>query len=430
MKRIVTFILIAYTLLIISCAHTTDTQNGGKATLHYRMGVNFLEKKELTNALREFLKAEKLNPKNSYVLNAIGFICLRTKKYGEAEKYLKRAIENQPDYSDAYNNLGVVYLQTEKWDSALQCFQKVLDDPLYATPEFALNNIGQVHYHKGQIDQAIENFKKAINISKSNPLFHYNLGLSYHEHKKYNDALSEFNIVIELLPKRPEAYYQKGIAYLKLNDKKNAEVSFKKVLELAKNPETRKLASTHLKELTKEPKPIPSTPISKTEHAKKQNNMISPTPPEVKSESEAETTKDESPLPITPSLPKVTQKSEVDKAEIAPPIPKIEQEKKEDRISGTPSAPKITHDTTQKGIKEFYVVQVASCKSEKKAYDISNRLKKKGYPSYVMQVEIKDKGTYHRILIGNYDNKENAKKMMHQLKQDEQFSPIITRIKQ
>ncbi|MDY6844904.1 MAG: SPOR domain-containing protein, partial [Thermodesulfobacteriota bacterium] len=136
------------------------------------------------------------------------------------------------------------------------------------------------------------------------------------------------------------------------------------------------------------------------------------------------------PLPITPSLPKVTQKSEVDKAEIAPPIPKIEQEKKEDRISGTPSAPKITHDTTQKGIKEFYVVQVASCKSEKKAYDISNRLKKKGYPSYVMQVEIKDKGTYHRILIGNYDNKENAKKMMHQLKQDEQFSPIITRIKQ
>ena len=43
----------------------------------------------------------------------------------------------------------------------------------------AINNLGEVYYHKGMYDEAIKYFKKAIEINPNNADAHYNLSFAY-----------------------------------------------------------------------------------------------------------------------------------------------------------------------------------------------------------------------------------------------------------
>ncbi|MGD9581539.1 MAG: tetratricopeptide repeat protein [Vampirovibrionia bacterium] len=59
-------------------------------------------------------------------------------------------------------------------------------------------NKGLMHYHEGEIDQAIECFKKMIEINPADPKSHYTLAWAYHEIKNDQKALEHINIANDL----------------------------------------------------------------------------------------------------------------------------------------------------------------------------------------------------------------------------------------
>jgi cell division septation protein DedD len=65
-----------------------------------------------------------------------------------------------------------------------------------------------------------------------------------------------------------------------------------------------------------------------------------------------------------------------------------------------------------------YVVQVGAFSSLKNADDLTVKLKKKGYPSYVRISSFKNKKTLYFVLIGRYGDRQMAKDTMQQLKAD------------
>ena len=79
---------------------------------------------EFELALKAYYLAASQHGINSDVLSAIGSADLKLGRLGQAEKILRRAIEDDPTFVPAINNLGVVLMEMGKFGEARAMFQK------------------------------------------------------------------------------------------------------------------------------------------------------------------------------------------------------------------------------------------------------------------------------------------------------------------
>ena len=73
-----------------------------------------------------------------------------------------------------------------------------------------------------------------------------------------------------------------------------------------------------------------------------------------------------------------------------------------------------------------YVVQVAAVKVRSEADTIAQRLKSKGFPSFVTTPGAGDARVY-RVRVGKYTDRSEAESVARRLEKEEQFKPWITR---
>lgn len=108
--------------------------------------------------------------------------------------HYKKAIDLYPDYFMALNNLGTVYMRFKQdYDSAayfLNRATKVLPDN-----ETAFINLGSMYRNQGKYDQALESFKKVLEINPSRLramgeiAFLHNMMGNHEEAQRVNDEL-------------------------------------------------------------------------------------------------------------------------------------------------------------------------------------------------------------------------------------------------
>jgi len=72
-------------------------------------------------------------------------------------------------------------------------------------------------------------------------------------------------------------------------------------------------------------------------------------------------------------------------------------------------------------------IQVASLKDPKAADKLVTKLKKKGYAAYKTTVDISGKGTWHRVRIGHFKNRADAKKILNKLRKENQKGILMYR---
>ncbi len=78
---------------------------------------------------------------------------------------------------------------------------------------FAYNNRGVAYRSKGQYDQAISDFNKALEINPRYARAHYNRGNTYYQMGRYDQAISDYNKALEINPRHAKAYNNRGVAY-------------------------------------------------------------------------------------------------------------------------------------------------------------------------------------------------------------------------
>lgn len=113
-----------------------------------------------------------------------------------AYPYLKTAVETNPNYAQGFNHLGIFHTKNKNYT------------------------------------EAINNFKKALQIDFDLTEAHYNLASLYIERKEYNMALSHFKEVVLAKPDDYETYYFMGSCYIHLGLEKEAESFFTESLRL------------------------------------------------------------------------------------------------------------------------------------------------------------------------------------------------------
>src|SRR5215470_12595924 len=82
-------------------------------------------------------------------------------------------------------------------------------------------------------DQAIANYRKALELDPNDPLTHYNLGLALKYKDQPRDAATEFQTSLRLKPKWADAHYALGASYYDLHDQAAAIKELRTAVALA-----------------------------------------------------------------------------------------------------------------------------------------------------------------------------------------------------
>lgn len=234
-KRIISICLIPVVVAVVvsGCGHNKPDRKNGQASAARDLGEAYMAEGNYTRALRQLLKAEKMNPEDPYVQNDLGLTYLAKKDAEKAVTHFKRALEIKPDYSPARNNLGSAYISLEQWDKAIECFKTVKDDLLYATPHYPASNLGLIYYKKGDYDKAKQYYQEAIDLKSGYPKALHGLGQVYLATGQHGKAVRKLEQAAEKVGRSARIHLDLGRAYEKHQQYNKALNAYKKAEAIA-----------------------------------------------------------------------------------------------------------------------------------------------------------------------------------------------------
>ena len=222
-------------------------KNKLKSNLYYRLGVGFYQNGNFIKAMQEFIKAKRLNPYSAKNYNAIGMVYMETAREGKAVKNFKEAVKINPNFSDAYYNLAIIYIKRKDYIPAKLYLKKALKNPFYNRPYQSYTQLAKIYFSenkpekakkiltvsklldkkyfltyyylgkyyliKGNLEQSLRNFKKAIELNMFFAPAKYYEGVIYFLQKRYNKAKEIFSSVYE--QNKTNYYGKKSLDYLK-----------------------------------------------------------------------------------------------------------------------------------------------------------------------------------------------------------------------
>jgi tetratricopeptide (TPR) repeat protein len=116
--------------------------------------------------------------------------------------------QNEPDYARVYNNVGLELKGQGQLDQAMQLFRRALEaDPGLAD---AHNNLANALRELGRLDQAIEHYERAVEIDPFVADARFNLGLALQESAEPELAMKMYRETIRVAPGHGEAHQKLG----------------------------------------------------------------------------------------------------------------------------------------------------------------------------------------------------------------------------
>ena len=179
------------------------------ATAHYAWG--FLEFNEI------YLKEKNEEKKKKILENVI--------------KELQKAITIFPPYADAYDKLAFAYFTKGDYQNAIINYEKAMS--LDSKQKLKIyNHIAAVYEKTNQLDLKLSMLDSVIKYEPNSAITYYDKGLVYSDLMKDQEALVEFKKALELNPKYMEAYRAAGACNINLKQFQKAIDFLNKASEL------------------------------------------------------------------------------------------------------------------------------------------------------------------------------------------------------
>ena len=183
-------------------------------------------------ALRSINEAVSLKVNNANYYLTKARILKELQQNDEAIASLGRAIEITLRAS-FLNTRGLIYSEQGNIELALEDYNKAIEiNPNYVHVNF---NRGLVYHNQGNIQLALEDYNKSIKIDSNYTDAYNNIGSIYYEQGKNKLALKNFNRVIKMNPRYAGVYNNRGLVYEKLGQKELALKDYNKAIEIDPN---------------------------------------------------------------------------------------------------------------------------------------------------------------------------------------------------
>ena len=129
---------------------------------HSNLGIAFLDRNDLDEAIGHFYKALEIKPTHAGVHTNLSIALRRKGRLDEALEHSIRSVQNNPDLAEAHNNLGISLFQKGRVEEALQEFRKALElKPDYTTCYY---NLGVVLENQHRTEEAAKSFRQALRL--------------------------------------------------------------------------------------------------------------------------------------------------------------------------------------------------------------------------------------------------------------------------
>ena len=150
----------------------------------------------------------------------------------QSEKFFELARRDDPSSAEPYYGLGSVYLEQQKNVRARENFERATKLPASypGTLPRAWNNLGIVAAREGSTEEAIRNFRRALETDPDFLIALVNLGNAYRRQKRWEEAKRVLERAIELSPEDADANYGLGMVFAELNDNDRAYDLLQKAL--------------------------------------------------------------------------------------------------------------------------------------------------------------------------------------------------------
>jgi len=112
-----------------------------------------------------------------------------------------------------YNNLGLVFSGRGQLDEAIRQFQRCLE--ILPGYDYAEGNLGDALLDEGKADEAIEHYQKALEIDPRNSKFHCNLASALMKKGEVEGAIEQCQMALEINPNDALAHNNLGVALVR-----------------------------------------------------------------------------------------------------------------------------------------------------------------------------------------------------------------------
>ena len=132
----------------------------------------------------------------------------RNKVWRSGEEFWTNVIENAPGKARAYNNLGVAISEKGNLQDSIPLYKKAINmDRNYPDP---WNNLAVAYSMTGKMGLAIQTLKQAIKIHPYYPEAYNNLASFYINQKELDKAEKVLQVAIQMRPHYGKAFYNLG----------------------------------------------------------------------------------------------------------------------------------------------------------------------------------------------------------------------------
>jgi tetratricopeptide (TPR) repeat protein len=163
-------------------------------------------------------------------------IYVQAKRFGEAEKVLRRAEEQKLDKEAVKMQLASVYERQKDFDRAETLFKEILKaDPRNAV---ALNYLGYMLADRGiRLDEAVQYVQQALDVDPNNGAYLDSLGWAFYKKNDLQKAEKYLLQAVDLVRNDPVIQDHVGDLYFKTGNLEKAQEFWKKSLNSGGEPE-------------------------------------------------------------------------------------------------------------------------------------------------------------------------------------------------
>jgi protein O-mannosyl-transferase len=165
------------------------------------------------------------------LLLTLGLLSWRqSRDYRDIETLWRTTIARNPDCWMAYSNLGSFQSGRSNVDEAIRDFRKALE--LWPNQSKDHNNLGKALVEKGRFAEAMDHFQTALRISPDDPDTESNLGAALLQQGDVEEAISHLRRAVEKWPRHAQAHINLGNALLQKRKADAAIAEYRKTLAL------------------------------------------------------------------------------------------------------------------------------------------------------------------------------------------------------
>ncbi|GEM_PF-702291 len=180
----------------------------------------------------------------SYAYLNLSLIYYHTKRFEDAIKYAKKAIDINKDIESAYEVWGRSLIYLRRFRDAEKVFLELEKNVDRESPSYIKISdfdyryflaISQFNIEKYR--DAIENFKRVSVVKREEENIDFFIGIAYYKLKEYEDAISYLKRSIEKNPTHYDSWNNLGNVYMAINKYEKAKKCYIKALNIKKGQE-------------------------------------------------------------------------------------------------------------------------------------------------------------------------------------------------